>query len=259
MILDDIVSKKKEQLKIQKMKKPLKEILNEIINEDARNFKAALDKDYISIIGEIKKASPSKGIIRENFNHLEIAKLYDDVNVDAISVLTEKNYFKGDDRYIKDVKKVTSKPILRKDFIFDEYQLYETKAIGADAVLLIVAILGKDLNRFYKKAKELNLYSIVEVHDEHELNIALDSNPEIIGINNRDLRDFHVDLNTTERLKKYIPSDVLVVSESGIKSPKVINYLHSIGVSAVLIGETFMRKIDKKEEIKEFIMLSKGV
>jgi len=259
MILDDIVSKKKSQLELEKLQKPLEEILDKINDVNLRNFKEALCKDRISIIGEIKNASPSKGIIIKNFDHKKIAELYEETGVDAISVLTEKNYFKGDDKYINDVKNITSKPILRKDFIFDEYQIYESKLIGADAVLLIVAILGSNLSRFYNIAKELDLNVIVEVHDEYELDIALKADVEILGINNRDLKDFHVDLNTTERLIKYVPNDIVVVSESGIKSSEDVKYLQSLGVNAVLIGETFMNMIDKNKEIKDFIMSSKGV
>ncbi|WP_434641099.1 indole-3-glycerol phosphate synthase TrpC [Thermoanaerobacterium thermosaccharolyticum] len=258
MILDDIVSKKRSQLELEKIEKPLEEILDKINDVKLRNFKEALCKDRISIIGEIKNASPSRVIIK-NFDYKKIAKLYEEADIDAISVLTEKNYFKGDNRFINDVKNITSKPILRKDFIFDEYQIYESKLIGADAVLLIVAILGSNLSRFYNIAKELGLDAIVEVHDEYELDIALKADVEILGINNRDLKDFHVDLSTTERLIKYIPNDIVLVSESGIKSSEDVKYLKSLGVNAVLIGETFMNMIDKNKEIKDFIMSSKGV
>ncbi|WKV08865.1 indole-3-glycerol phosphate synthase TrpC [Thermoanaerobacterium sp. CMT5567-10] len=259
MILDDIVSKKRSQLELEKIEKPLEEILDKINDVKLRNFKEALCKYRISIIGEIKNASPSRGVIIKNFDYKKIAKLYEEADIDAISVLTEKNYFKGDNRFINDVKNITSKPILRKDFIFDEYQIYESKLIGADAVLLIVAILGSNLSRFYNIAKELGLDAIVEVHDEYELDIALKADVEILGINNRDLKDFHVDLNTTERLIKYVPNDIVVVSESGIKSSEDVKYLQSLGVNAVLIGETFMNMIDKNKEIKDFIMSSKGV
>ncbi|HHV74687.1 MAG TPA: indole-3-glycerol phosphate synthase TrpC [Thermoanaerobacterium sp.] len=260
MILDDIIVKKKKQVEMKKIEKPLDDILKEIKNEkNVRNFKEALMGDDMSIIAEIKKASPSKGIILDDFDHIKIAKLYEDINVEAISVLTEKNYFKGDDAYINDVKKITSKPILRKDFIFDEYQIYESKLIGADAVLLIVAVLGDDLKKFYDTAKKIGLDAIVEVHDERELEIALNANVDILGINNRDLKDFRVDLKTTERLIRYVPSGVLLVSESGIKTPDDVKFLKSLGVNAVLIGETFMNIIKNGGKIDDFVIQSKGV
>lgn len=260
MILDDIIVKKKKQVEMKKIEKPLDDILKEIKNEkNVRNFKEALMGDDMSIIAEIKKASPSKGIILDDFDHIKIAKLYEDINVEAISVLTEKNYFKGDDAYINDVKKITSKPILRKDFIFDEYQIYESKLIGADAVLLIVAVLGDDLKKFYDTAKKIGLDAIVEVHDERELEIALNANVDILGINNRDLKDFRIDLKTTERLIRYVPSGVLLVSESGIKTPDDVKFLKSLGVNAVLIGETFMNIIKNGGKIDDFVIQSKGV
>ncbi|MDI3311480.1 MAG: indole-3-glycerol phosphate synthase TrpC, partial [Thermoanaerobacterium sp.] len=254
------VFKKKTQLEIKKIEKPLEDILKVIKDDkDIRNFKDALRGEKISIIAEIKKASPSKGIILDDFDHIKIARLYEDVNVDAISVLTERNYFKGDDVYINDVKKVTSKPVLRKDFIFDEYQIYESKFIGADAILLIVAVVGNNLKKFYDTTKKIGLDALVEVHDEHELEIALNANVDILGINNRDLRDFHVDLMTTERLIKYVPSGVLLVSESGIKTSDDVKYLKSLGVNGVLIGETFMNMIKRNEKIDDFVIHSKGV
>ncbi|AEF17502.1 Indole-3-glycerol-phosphate synthase [Thermoanaerobacterium xylanolyticum LX-11] len=260
MILDDIIFKKKKQVEMKKIKKTLDDILKEIKNDkDVRNFKEALKAEDISIIAEIKKASPSRGTILDDFDHIKIAKLYEDANIEAISVLTEKNYFKGDDSYINDVKEVTSKPILRKDFIFDEYQIYESKLIGADAVLLIVAVLGDDLKKFYDIAKKIGLDAIVEVHDERELEIALNANVDILGINNRDLKDFRVDLKTTERLIRYVPSGVLLVSESGIKTPDDVKFLKSLGVNAVLIGETFMNIIKNGGKIDDFVIQSKGV
>ncbi|MEG6566217.1 indole-3-glycerol phosphate synthase TrpC [Thermoanaerobacterium saccharolyticum] len=260
MILDDIVVKKKIQLEIKKIEKPLDDILKEIKSDkNVRNFKEALMGDDISIIAEIKKASPSKGIMVEDFDHIKIAKLYENADVDAISVLTERNYFKGDDAYINDVKEVTSKPILRKDFIFDEYQIYESKLIGADAVLLIVAVLGDDLKKFYDTAKKIGLNAIVEVHDERELEIALNANVDILGINNRDLKDFRIDLSTTERFIRYVPSSVLLVSESGIKTSDDVKFLKSLGVNAVLIGETFMNIIKNGGKIDDFVIQSKGV
>jgi indole-3-glycerol phosphate synthase len=164
----------------------------------------------------------------------------------------------GSDEYIAKVKEVTVKPVLRKDFIIDEYQIFQAKKIGADAILLIVAVLGKELKSFYKLATELGLNCLIEVHNREELEIALEAEAEIIGINNRDLRDFSVDLKTTEKFMKYIPKETVIVSESGIKTSDDILYLKSIGVNTVLIGETFMRNIEDIESIEKFILKAKG-
>lgn len=216
-----------------------------------RNFKKSLKEREFSIIAEIKKASPSKGIIAEDFNPVEIAKLYETLPIAAISVLTEKKFFMGHEDYINKVREVTTKPILRKDFIVDTYELYESKYIGANAVLLICAVLGKKLPKFYNLAKTLGLDTLVEVHNEEELNIAQECGAEIIGINNRNLKDFTVDLGTTERLMKAMEKGKIVISESGIKTKEHIKYLKSLGVKGALIGESFMRKIGHKEKIIE--------
>lgn len=257
MILDDIVSYKRAELQSEKERKPLKELLDDIENVHIRDFKGALNGSRISIIAEIKKASPSKGIIRNDFNPVCIARVYNDIDVDAISVLTETKFFQGKNEYIKRVKEVTSKPVLRKDFIVDEYQIYQTKAIGGDAILLIAAVLGSSLKDFYKRAKEIDLHPLVEVHSLEELYTALEIGCDIIGINNRDLKTFNVDLKTTERLLKYMPNGIIKVSESGIKSPEDIKYLRSIGINAVLIGETFMVKMDNSDEVRDFVKKSK--
>lgn len=258
MILDDIVAYKIKQIKEEKIQLPLKNFENRIENIVIRDFKGALNKPGINIISEIKKASPSKGIIKPDFDPVTIAEVYEKISIDAISVLTEKKFFLGNDEYISKVKEVTSKPVLRKDFIVDEYQIFQAKNIGADAVLLIVAVLGKKLKSFYKLAKELGLNCLIEVHSREELDIALEAEGEIIGVNNRDLRDFTVDLKTTEKFMKYMPKEAIVVSESGIKTPDDILYLKSIGVNAVLIGETFMRNIEDLQAMEDFILKSKG-
>ncbi|MFT8314962.1 MAG: indole-3-glycerol phosphate synthase TrpC [Clostridium sp.] len=258
MILDDIVAYKTKQIEEEKRELPLKEFENKVQDIVTRDFKAALNKPGINIISEIKKASPSKGIIKPDFDPVAIAKVYEQISIDAISVLTEKKFFMGSDEYIAQVKGVTSKPVLRKDFIVDEYQIFQAKNIGADAILLIVAVLGKKLKSFYKLAKELGLNCLIEVHSREELEIALDAEGEIIGVNNRDLRDFTVDLKTTEKFMKYIPKETIIVSESGIKTPEDILYLKSIGVNAVLIGETFMRNIEDVQAVEDFILKAKG-
>lgn len=258
MILDDIVAYKIKQLEEEKRFKPINEYEKSIQDIKTRDFKAAISKRGINIIAEIKKASPSKGIIKLDFNPQEIAEVYEKINIDAISVLTEKHFFMGSDGYIKFVKEAASKPVLRKDFIIDEYQLFQAKYIGADAVLLIAAILGKKLRSLYALAKELGLQCLVEVHNREELETALEADADIVGINNRDLRDFTVDLMHTEQLLKYIPHGKIIVSESGIKTSEDILYLKSVGVNAVLIGETFMRNINNLQAVERFISEAKG-
>lgn len=257
MILDEIVAHKSKQIELEKEIIPLNKVMEGCNDAVIRDFKKAISNEDISIIAEIKKASPSKGVILENFNHIEIAKIYENISIDAVSVLTEKNFFKGDDSYINDVKKVNLKPILRKDFIIDAYQIYQSKAIGADAILLIVSILKHKLKEYYDLARSLGLQCLVEVHNEEELKIAVESGCSIIGINNRNLRDFTEDLKNTERLIKNVPSEILVVSESAIKTPEDIRYLKGLGVSAVLIGETFMRNIGNIDKLNGFIEQSK--
>lgn len=251
MILDDIVACKKKQ--IEEEKKLIKSYEKDIENIQVRDFKSSLNTEHISIIAEIKKASPSKGVIREDFNPAEIAEVYEKVSVDAISVLTEKNYFMGDDSYIRIAKAAAKMPVLRKDFIIDEYQVLQAKAIGADALLLIERILKNRLNSFHRLVNEIGLSALVEVHDEEGLYNALNSGCEIIGINNRDLRDFSVDLKTTERLMRSIPCYITTVSESGIKDIHDIKFLKSLGVNAVLIGEAFMRNLHNPQIIKNYI------
>ncbi len=249
MILDEIVKYKLSRVESQKKRRPIDLLLKETPKIEKRDFKGAISK--ASVIAEIKKASPSKGLIREDFSPERQAQIYDLAGVDAISVLTEDKFFEGKDEYLKLVKDRTKKPVLRKDFIVDEYQITESKILGADAILLIVAVLGKKLGKFNELAKSLELDCLVEVHDEDELKMALDCGCDVVGINNRNLKDFSVDLKTTERLIRNIPDHVTTVSESGIKTIDDVKYLFSIGVSAVLIGETLMRM--GKDEILNFV------
>lgn len=258
MILDEIVAVKKKQLEIEKAEKPLDDLIKNLKPREIRNFEKALSSSTMSIIAEIKKASPSKGVIIENFNHKAIAKIYEQIDIDAISVLTEKHFFKGNDEYIKDVKTIASKPVLRKDFIIDEYQIYQALEIGADAVLLIAAILPGKLKRFYNLTSSLGLHALIEVHNESELEEALESGGRIIGINNRDLKTFKVSLKHTEKLIKFIPKDKIVVSESGIANAEDVEYLTSLGVNAILVGETFMRTIEDIDKVNEFVRACKA-
>ncbi|MBX4260138.1 indole-3-glycerol phosphate synthase TrpC [Clostridium estertheticum] len=245
-ILDKIVKNKILQIEDEKIQKPLKSLIN-IEHRVIRDFGGALNMKVLSIIAEVKKASPSKGLIDPNFDPIKTALNYEKYGVDAISVLTEKNYFLGNDKNVLLVKENTSMPILRKDFIIDKYQIYQSVALGADAILLIAAVLKDKLKSYFELATSLGLHCLVEVHNSFEIELALECGSKIIGINNRDLSNFNVDIHTTEKLMKYIPNDKIVVSESGISSISDVLYLKSIGASAVLIGESFMRNPDSVE------------
>ena len=254
MILDDIVEKRREQLEREKENFPLEDMKEMALNSRrvSLDFKAALKADGISIISEVKKASPSRGIISEDFRPTEQAKAYEEAGADAISCLTEEHFFKGADKYLADIRASVNLPILRKDFIFDEYQIYEAKVLGADAVLLIAAILSEEeLIKLSRLAASLGLSCLTEVHNEEELQKVVRCKCDIIGINNRDLKTFHVDLNTTKRLAKLVPYDAVLVSESGMKNGNDIKEVKEYGADAVLIGETLMRSGDIKNTINE--------
>lgn len=254
MILDEIIEKRKIQLDKEKTKVPLDEIKYQALNTSfkTRDFKNALSGEDLRVICEVKKASPSKGLIRSDFRPVEIANEYEIAGANAISCLTEEHYFQGSSEYLKSIAECVSIPILRKDFIIDEYQIYEARVIGASAILLIAAVLDEEtLSRFYKLASSLSLQCLVEVHFDAELEKALNIGAEIIGINNRDLKTFNVDLNTTGRLASLIPKDKVIVSESGIRDNADMRAVHSLGASAVLIGETLMRSDNISATLKE--------
>ncbi len=241
-ILDKIVEIKRAQIVEEKKNISLDEMIELAKAErEIRDFEAALSGSDMAVISEVKKASPSKGVIKEDFDPVETAKFYEASNFDAISVLTERKYFLGDDKYIKMVRDVTTKPVLRKDFIVDEYQIYQSKVIGADAILLIARILKGKLKGYYDLAKSLGLHVLVEVHGEDEVAEALESGAKIIGVNNRNLETFDVDLKQTEKIVKLLPPGKIVVAESGIRNREDVEYLKSIGASAILVGETLMR------------------
>ena len=215
-------------------------------------FEQALAAPGLSFICEVKKASPSKGVIAEDFPYLQIAQEYEAAGAAAISVLTEPDYFLGDPRYLREIAAEVTIPVLRKDFVVDAYQLYEAKIWGARAVLLICALLDTDpLALYIKTAAELGLSALVEIHDEAEAEQALSAGARIVGINNRDLNTFNVDLGAAARLKKRIPAGVITVAESGIKSPDDVRALKDTGIDAVLIGESLMRAPDKKQFLSE--------
>lgn len=252
-ILDKIVEVKKKQLEKEKQEINLEEMIKMSKEERIiRDFETALDRENIAIISEVKKASPSKGVIKEDFDPVYTAKIYEEGPFHAISVLTEKEFFLGNDKYIKMVKEVTTKPVLRKDFIIDEYQIYQSRVIGADAILLIASILKGKLKSYYDLAKSLGLHVLVEVHGEEEVEEAIECGCRLIGINNRDLRTFEVSLKQTEKLMKIIPKDKIVISESGIKNSEDMKYLESLGVKGVLVGETLMRSLSEEPELALF-------
>lgn len=214
-------------------------------------FEKALQKREISLICECKKASPSKGIIAPEFPYLQIAQEYEAAGADCISILTEPKWFLGSDRYLQEIAEAVSIPCLRKDFTVDPYMIYEAKVLGASAVLLICTILQKEmLKHSLRLCDELGLSALVEVHDAKEVKMALHAGARIIGVNNRNLKDFSVDPDNSRRLREQVPTDVLFVAESGVTSAADVAVLREIGADAVLIGEALMRTHDKRAMIQ---------
>ena len=257
-ILNQIIEHKKEELETVMRRVPLAELKAKIADmKRTRPFMKAIKRDKdgpIRLIAELKKASPSKGLIREDFNVSELVSLYDSKNVSAISVLTEQRYFSGDLNYLNEARKLTEKPLLRKDFIFEDYQIYEARANNADAVLLIAAALERShLCHLYGVARELSLDCLVEVHTYKELDMVLKAGPEIIGINNRDLNTLEINLKTTFDFLKEIPDDKIVVSESGISTRADVEALEATRVDAVLIGTSIMKSPDIGARIDELM------
>ena len=254
-MLDEIVAKTKERLVEVKQNKSLDQLIGEVskleIKEDFP-FKEALKDSEIAIIAEVKKASPSKGLIARDFDYIEIAREYEEAGASAISVLTEPYFFKGSNDFLMEISENVSIPILRKDFTIDEYMIYEAKLLGASAVLLIVSILDDaQLKEYLDLSHDLGLSAIVETHDANEIKTALDAGAEIIGVNNRNLADFTVDIENSIRLRSLVGDDVVFISESGIKTKEDVTRLKENNVDAVLIGETLMRSEDKKSMIFE--------
>lgn len=252
MILDDLAAATRARVEREKQEVPFDEVRQKAIalaqQEGAFTFpfEKAIGKEEISFICEVKKASPSKGIIAKDFPYIEIARDYEAAGADCISVLTETDYFKGADRYLREINDVVSIPIIRKDFIIDPYMIYGAKLLGASCVLLIAALLDTDTIRAYKTiCDELGLSALVEAHDEQEVESAIRAGARMIGVNNRDLKTFTVDINNSTRLRGLVPKDILFVAESGIKTAEDIQILREAGVNGVLIGETLMRSDDK--------------
>ena len=254
-MLTEIVEKTKERVEIAKNILPLEEIKKEVSLleiSDEFPFKKALSEDEISIIAEVKKASPSKGLIAEDFDYVAIAKDYESAGASAISVLTEPYFFQGSNDYLEEIVENVSIPVLRKDFIVDEYMIWEAKLLGASAILLIVSILDiVQLKKYLDLAHDLGLSAIVETHDGDEIMRAMTVGAEIIGVNNRNLNDFTVNIENSINLRRCVSGDVIFISESGIKTKEDVTRLKENNVDAVLIGETLMKSDDKKAMISE--------
>lgn len=258
MFLDKIVATKHEEVKRLKETAVIAEMESKISGMPAcRGFEQALSerkKRGMGLIAEVKKASPSKGLIRADFEPVRLAREYEEAGADCLSVLTDEQYFQGSNEYLSRVRQAVNVPILRKDFIVDAHQIYEARIIGADAVLLIAAILTTEqMKSFLSLSRDLGMDALVEVHDREELDRALTLDAKLIGINNRNLRTFVTDIRTTEELIRNIPPDKTIVSESGISSPEEIGYLQSIGADAVLVGEHFMRQPSVGKAVRELL------
>lgn len=263
-ILEKIVTKKKIYLENLKQKVSYKTLRSNVEKSYGSRtvisfYNALKDYEKISIIAEVKKASPSKGLIRPDMNHLQVAQEYLKSDVQAMSVLTETDFFLGHPEFLSDIRKISNIPLLRKDFIIDDYQIYEAYMLGADAILLIAAILDdKTMFEFKNTAESLGMKCLVEVHDSEELYRVLSIGADIIGVNNRNLKTFEVDIHTAEKLFESITDreNKTLVSESGIQSSADLKYLESLGTDAVLIGETFMRRNNVSEAVE---MLRNGM
>ena len=255
-ILDQLAEKTRERIAEQK-KQISPEKMHELADKKAAesgvpSFLNALKKPGMSFICEVKKASPSKGLIAPDFPYLQIAKEYEAAGADAISCLTEPHWFLGSDEYLKEITAAVNIPVLRKDFTIDEYMVDQARVFGASAVLLICAILTPDeIKRYKARTEELGMNTLIEAHNAEEIRAAISCGAKIIGVNNRNLKDFTVDTENTKRLIDLIPPETVFVSESGIKTASDVAQIAGLGADAVLIGETLMRAEDKKEKLKE--------
>lgn len=253
-ILDELAEFARKRVELAKKNISLDEIKKSAMELPKGNFEfeKALKKDNIAFICECKKASPSKGLIAVEFPYLKIAKEYEEAGADCISVLTEPSRFLGSDDYLKEIAKEVSIPCLRKDFTVDEYMIYEAKVLGAKAVLLICSILEeKKIKDYIEICDTLGISALVEAHDEAEVKMAINAGARIIGVNNRNLKDFTVDTENSKKMRELVPGDIIFVSESGVKSADDVAELSRIGADAVLIGETLMRAENKIEKLAE--------
>jgi indole-3-glycerol phosphate synthase len=254
-MLDRIIALKKEEVEQRKKALTLNRLQERIARQKPPlDFTSALKGDHIRLIAEVKRASPSRGILHPNLNPVQLAETYVEGGAAAISVLTEENYFKGHIDYLEAIRSEVQLPLLRKDFVFDPYQVYESRAYGADALLLITAILSQDqLGELLFLSHNLGLWCLVEVHNENEVEIALLSGAEIVGINNRDLSTFAVDIHTTRRLRYLIPQERIVVAESGIRSRSDVEKLEEWGIDAMLVGEALVTAHDVLAKMRELL------
>ncbi|MCF0129880.1 MAG: indole-3-glycerol phosphate synthase TrpC [Pseudobutyrivibrio sp.] len=256
-ILNEIANYARLRVDKDREKLPLEE-LRELVKTSSFNreefvFEKALSGEEMSFICEVKKASPSKGIIDENFDYMGIAQAYEEAGAECISCLTEPKWFLGSDEIFKEIRQSVGTPMIRKDFTVDEYQIYQAKAMGADAVLLICSLLDiKTLENYLGLATDLGLSALVETHDESEIRMATAAGARLIGVNNRNLKDFSVDFSNAKRLRDLIPPNALYVAESGVSCKEDVAELRRIGADAVLMGEVLMRAPDKKKLLDEF-------
>ena len=253
-ILDELAASAKRRVDEAKKKCPYDELRHSALSlaKGSFEFEKALKKDDIAFICECKKASPSKGLIAPDFPYLKIAAEYEAAGADCISVLTEPSRFLGSGEYLREIADAVSIPCLRKDFTVDSYMIYEARVLGAKAVLLICSILSeRQIKEYIEICDDLGLSALVEAHDEDEIKTAVNAGARIIGVNNRNLKDFSVDTKNSARMRELVPDDIIFVSESGVRSAEDVRTLREIGADAVLIGETLMRADDKKKKLEE--------
>lgn len=257
MILDTIADSTRKRVETAKEKIPFTEMRARAEATPTAapfRFEHALQTNAFSFVCEVKKASPSKGVIAEQFPYVDIAKEYENAGASAISVLTEPEFFLGSDAYLTEIRAAVSLPLLRKDFTVDSYQIYEAKVLGADCVLLICALLDTEtLQEYLEIAHSLGLSALVETHNEAEIESALAAGARFIGINNRNLKTFHVDINTTANLRRMVPPEILLIAESGIQTADDVAALRQADIGAALIGETLMRAADKRAMIQKLL------
>lgn len=260
MLLTEIIEHKKEEIRLRKKQFSLAFLEEEIsLRENYCSFETALAKNgkRIKLIAEIKKASPSKGVLKKNFNPLDIAKSYEEYGADCLSVLTDEKYFQGDIDHLQQIRTFVALPILRKDFIVEEYQIKESAACGADAILLIASVLPEDkIQKFIEVCDKLNMAALVETHTEAEVKKALNAGARVIGINNRNLDTLEISLDVTEKLIELVPKDKIIISESGIRSGAEVEWLEAIGVNAILVGESLMTSKNLKEKIEDLLSIN---
>lgn len=252
MILDEIVTQTKRRVQKEKDMISLDKMIElaKGINSVPFLFEEKLSKAGMHVICEVKKASPSKGVLVDEFDYKEIAMEYERAGADAISILTEPYFFQGSNLHLKEIKEIVSVPVLRKDFTIEEYQIYQAKVLGADCILLICAILEREqLRNYLELCKTIGLSAIVEVHNEKEVAMALEAKATMIGVNHRNLKDFTVDLHNSIRLRALIPEEIILIAESGISNASQLYELQQARINAVLVGETLMKSTDKKQAL----------